>query len=315
MDATLHFQLMGGLAARRTAADGSATELDLGGPRPRRLLAALLLSLGQPLTVDRLIELVWDDEPPASARGSLQAYISNLRRQLEPSRLGGQAPQVLVLRPGGYQLLVDRSQLDTGAFEAAITSVDPAVAQADPSALAEVLDRWAPLLPELADAPFVRAAADRLDARRRTGFELLQSARLASGDHLAHLDAIADLRAAVIDDPRAERWWSLLALARYRSGDAAAAVATIHDARAALRAATGLDLGPELRQLEADLYAQSPTLDLAPAVTRSAAGPGTEARSSGTARRSSAAGAERPRGCRNGGRVRTQRTRQHHRTG
>ena len=258
MDGDLRFRLLGGLSARRVGSSGEV-ELDLGGPQPRRLLAALLLSLDQPLPPDRLIELVWGDAPPVSARGSLQAYVSNLRRALAPPGGDRRAP-VVALRPGGYQLLVERSQLDTGRFEAAVTEGSRAAAEGRSADAAQhlttALATWAPLLPELADVPFVRCEAVRLDARRATAFELLQTARLATGDH--H-DAIADLRAAVAVDPRAERLWALLALARYRSGHPSGAIATVHAARTALREA-GLPLGPELRQLEADLFTQATEL-------------------------------------------------------
>ncbi|MCU1371947.1 MAG: embR 1 [Ilumatobacteraceae bacterium] len=257
----LRFQLMGGLAAWRTAAAGPV-ELELGGPQPRRLLAALLLSLGQPLPPDRLIELVWGDGAPASARGSLQASISNLRRVLEPARPPARSPQVLVLRPGGYQLLVERSQVDVGRFEAEVTSAAADAAAGRPAAVVRRLegavDTGSVLLPELAEAAFVIAEAARLDARRATAFELLQTGRLALG---RHHEAIADLRRRVALIPRAERLWALLAVARYRAGEPAEAIATIHAARSAL-ADAGLSLGPELRQLESDLFAQAPTLGI-----------------------------------------------------
>lgn len=315
VDGDLRFQLMGGLGAWRIDPDGAATPLDLGGPQPRRLLAALLLSLGRPLSPDRLIELVWGEAPPASARGSLQAYISNLRRVLEPTRGPGQAPQVLVLRTGGYQLEVDASQVDTDAFECGVARGSAALAAGRPEAaiapLAAALASAGPILPELGDVPFVRGAADRIEARRQTAFELLQTARVDAG---ALHDAIADLRGAVTADPRAERLWRLLALARYRSGDAAAAVATVHDARRALADATGLDLGPELRRLEADLLTQSPDLDRPPAPVRRPAD-GTAAPAPvhrpGSGRSGSG---DRPRSCRRPAqRSFGQRTRHHHR--
>lgn len=265
MEPELRYRLLGGLAVGRVGADGQEVEADLGGPQPRRLLAALLLSLGQPISPDRLTHLVWGDEPPASARGSLQAYVSNLRRVLEPERRPGEASQRIVLRSGGYELLADRAELDVGGFERAADRGAAELAAGRPDAaaasLAEALAAWGPLLPELADVPFVRAEADRLEARRQTAFELLQTARVEIG---AHHDAIADLMGAVTEHPRAERLWALLALARYRSGQPAAAIETVHQARRALRDTAGLDLGPELRRLEADLYAQAATLDATP---------------------------------------------------
>ena len=269
MDEGLRFELLGGLSAWRQGRRGEAVPLDLGGPRPRRLLAALLLSLDRPIPPDRLIELVWGDEPPESARGSLQACVSKLRREFEPDRPAGRTSRLLVLVPGGYQLLVAHAQLDLGTLERSVAEgiglVEDGSATAAIDVLARALAGWAPLLPELADVAFVRAEADRLDARRRAAFEVLQTARVAAG---AHHDAVADLRRAVAHDPRAERCWGLLALALYRSGHPAEAIAAIADARRALRNATGLELGPELRSLEADLFAQAPSLAASPAPDR-----------------------------------------------
>lgn len=258
MDA-LRFQLLGGLRALRVTGAVEA-ELDLGGPRPRRLLAALLLSAGRPLPLDRLVELVWGDDAPASARGSVQSYVSNLRRALGASSGRGGVGHPIVLRPGGYQLDVDRSRLDIGALEDVVAACRQGIAEGRPAAaiveLRRALEGWGALLPEMADLPFVRAEAARLDARRAEAFELLQTARLAVGEH--H-EAIADLRHGLELDPRAERLWALLALAQQRSGRPADAIATLHAAREALGEA-GLLPGPELRELEADLYAEGQVL-------------------------------------------------------
>lgn len=58
------------------------TPIDIGPPKQRAVLAALLLAQGRVVSVDRLVYAVWGDEVPASATASLQAYISNLRRAL-----------------------------------------------------------------------------------------------------------------------------------------------------------------------------------------------------------------------------------------
>src|SRR6478735_166883 len=108
----MEFDLLGGLAAR----DGE-TELDLGGHKQRAVLAALVLEAGRPIPADRLIELVWGDESPDRVASSLQAYVSNLRRALEPNRRPRQAATVLVTRPTGYVLDVPRNSVDILRFE------------------------------------------------------------------------------------------------------------------------------------------------------------------------------------------------------
>lgn len=260
----LAFQVLGGLRAQR---DGR--ELDLGGPRQRRVLAGLLLSIGRPVAPDRLVELVWGEDAPPSARGSLQAYVSKLRAVLEPGHRAGTPFGVLATRSGGYVLDVCPSTVDLVGFERAVGAGQGALDDARPGAaiavLTPALDRWAPVLPELADVPVVVAAARRAASVHAAGVEALQRARLAIGDHHA---AIADLQTAVAEEPRAEGLWALLALALHRSGRPAEALETIARARTVLRDATGLELGAELRRLEADLLAGSPAVagpDVAPA--------------------------------------------------
>ena len=60
--------------------------LDIGAPKQRAVLAMLLIDANRVVPVDRLIDRLWGDDPPARAMGSLQAYVSNLRRVLEPGR-------------------------------------------------------------------------------------------------------------------------------------------------------------------------------------------------------------------------------------
>jgi DNA-binding response OmpR family regulator len=69
--------------------------LELGGPQQRAVLAHLVLEAGRVVPVDRLISRVWGDEPPAAALGTLQSYISRLRRALEPGRTAGSPARVL----------------------------------------------------------------------------------------------------------------------------------------------------------------------------------------------------------------------------
>jgi DNA-binding SARP family transcriptional activator len=92
---------------------GDRGPLDLGGARQRSVLARLLISPGEIVAVDRLIDDIWRGEPAPSALGVLQTYISNLRRVLEPRRPARAPAQVLVTRDPGYALL---ARTDAGKF-------------------------------------------------------------------------------------------------------------------------------------------------------------------------------------------------------
>src|SRR5439155_26311486 len=99
--------------------DGRA--LELGGRKQRSLLAALLLHANEVVSADRLIDALWEDEPPGTAQKALQVYVSQLRKLLGKERLQ--------TKPPGYVLRIDEGELDLdrfrllveeGAFEAAL---------------------------------------------------------------------------------------------------------------------------------------------------------------------------------------------------
>ena len=92
--------------------------VELGRPKQRALLAVLLVHVNQVVALDRLIEELWGQQPPAQATASLQAYVSNLRRALEPDRPTRTPPRVLVTQPPGYRLVVAPSDLDAARFVA-----------------------------------------------------------------------------------------------------------------------------------------------------------------------------------------------------
>ncbi len=76
------------------------------------MLAHLVLEAGRVVPVDRLIPRLWGDEPPAAPLGTLQSYISRLRRALEPGRAAGAPAPVLVSEAPGYLLRVERNTVD-----------------------------------------------------------------------------------------------------------------------------------------------------------------------------------------------------------
>src|SRR6478735_4688414 len=108
----MRFRVLGPLEV--TGTDGEA--VDLGSPKLRALLTLLLLDAGRVVPLDRIIDQMWGDEPPASATGTLQSYVSNLRRLLEPDRGPRQPAQVLLTRPPGYSVRVDADELDLLCF-------------------------------------------------------------------------------------------------------------------------------------------------------------------------------------------------------
>ncbi|MGH9263746.1 MAG: BTAD domain-containing putative transcriptional regulator [Acidimicrobiales bacterium] len=237
--------------------------VELGRPRQRAVLALLLLSANRVLSLDRMIELLWDGEPPAQATGALQAYISNLRRALEPERPPRSPSRILVTQAPGYALRIGSADLDAARFESLAARGHELIEAGRPeparAALGEALSLWrGPALAEYAEERWARPEAARLESLRAVALEDRLQADLDLG---AHARVVGDLESAVRDNPLRERPWGLLMLALYRSGRQAEALRAYALARRILAEELGVEPSPTLRALEADILAQSPALD------------------------------------------------------
>ena len=211
----------------------------LGGPRPRALLAMLLLQPNRPVSTDQLIDAVWGESPPASAPNALQVHVHALRRALGADRIA--------TRPPGYLLRVDDGELDAQRFERLVAEEKPV----------EALALWrGPALADLAHEPFARAEAARLDDARLAALEARIAADLERGRHAA---LTAELEALVAAHPHRERLRAQQMLALYRSGRQADALAAYRDARATLDE-LGIEPSAELRSLEQQILRQDPAL-------------------------------------------------------
>ncbi|MDQ3978334.1 MAG: AfsR/SARP family transcriptional regulator, partial [Actinomycetota bacterium] len=252
----MYFRVLGGLEV----VDGGRS-VELGGRKQRAVLAALLLDAPRPVSLDRLIEILWGDDAPDRAEVSVQAYVSNLRRLLEPNRRPREEPALLVTRPAGYVLALARDASDASVFEDLVTEGQALRLQGHHSAAAEVLTRavsmWAPVLPEFAGEAFVRESVARLESLHAVALEELFDTRLELGEHRA---LVPDLEAAVETYPLHERLWGDLALAHYRCGHQTEALRTIQRARRVLKEEVGLEPGPDLLHLEAEMLSHAPRL-------------------------------------------------------
>src|SRR5262245_28398733 len=241
--------------------------VEIGGPKQRAVLAALLVDLGQPVSADRLVDRVWGDDPPDRAEGSLQAYISNLRRALEPDRKPREPARLLVTRAAGYALMAARDDVDLAHFEdlagsghRALDAADLRAATAQLDAALALWDRGAPL-PEFAGEPWCDETATRLVQLRVQALQDRFDAGLQLGEHAA---LVPRIEAAVASEPYHEPLRAQLALALYRAGRQRDALAALHDARRSLVEDVGVEPGAALKKLEADILEQSPALDVAP---------------------------------------------------
>jgi DNA-binding SARP family transcriptional activator len=233
--------------------------LDLGGPRQRAVLSLLLLARGGMVTSDELINSLWAESPPPSAVGALQAYISHLRRRLEPGRAARSGGGPIARVGGGYTLLVSDDAVDAWQFERLLRHADTLSAQATATTLTGALALWqGPAFAEYAADPWAGSESSRLTELREVARERLLAARLDCGESTA---LIPEIEALVAEDPLREKRWHLLTLALYRANRQADARGALRRARQILAEELGADPGPTLRFLEEAVRAQSPALD------------------------------------------------------
>jgi DNA-binding SARP family transcriptional activator len=257
----VQFRLLGPLEAR----DGER-RVELGRPKQRVLLAVLLVHANQVVSLDRLIEELWGEEPPPQAAASLQTYVSNLRRALEPGRPARAPSRVLVSQPPGYRLAVGAGDLDAARFAVLAGEGHQLLQAGRPTAAARVLREglglWrGPALAEVADEAFAQAERNRLEELRVSALEDRLAADLDLGGHAA---AVAELEELAGRYRFRERLAGLLMLALYRSGRQGEALQAFAAARRALADELGIDPGRWLRQLETGILRQDPGLDWTP---------------------------------------------------
>lgn len=252
----MEWRVLGPLEVR--TATGPA---DLGGAKPRAVLALLLAAGGKTVSVDRLVDEVWGEDPPPKVMASLQSYVANLRRTLERDRPARSPATVLVTRPPGYALLAAPDDVDAVVFERraaaghALLADDPDAAATE---LEAALDLWSgEAYADCPPAPSIVAEASRLGELRLLATEDRWQAEIDRGHHAI---AVAPLEALVSAHPLRERAWGLLALALYRCQRQGEALEALARARATLVEELGIDPSPQLRDLEAALLRQDPSV-------------------------------------------------------
>jgi DNA-binding SARP family transcriptional activator len=229
--------------------------LHIPGAKERALLAFLLLHAGEPVSVDRVIDELWGDAPPATARKSVQVRVVGLRRAV-----GG---DVLLTRGDAYLVRLDPNQVDLHRFEKLLSDGSDALAAGDPSAAVMALDEalalWrGPALADFAYESFAQPAIARLEELRVNALELRLEAQLDLGHHARVITELEDLVAA---HPFRERLREQLMLALYRDGRQAEALDVYHRAREELIAELGLEPGRSLRNLQQAILRHDPSLD------------------------------------------------------
>jgi DNA-binding SARP family transcriptional activator/tRNA A-37 threonylcarbamoyl transferase component Bud32 len=239
--------------------------LALGGPKQRAILAHLILQANRIVPADLLIDRLWGEGPPETARNTLQTYVYRLRKLLGDGRIES--------RSGGYVLSATPEEIDAARFEELVRRAksvwgsDPAGAAAT---LADALSLWrgAPLA-DVAEEPSLRGQIARLEELRLSAIERRIAAELAMGRHST---MVSELEALTFRYPLRERLWAHLMLALYQGGRQAEALDAFQRARQTLQDELGADPSAELQHLNQQILRRDPELrgDQAPVPPRSA---------------------------------------------
>ena len=251
------FLVLGPLEVRR-----EGESLPLGGPKQRRVLALLLLEAGRFVPTSRLVEHVWGDSGGDGSIGSLQAYVSTLRKILrDPER--PEDERLEFVRPG-YRFRVDADELDLAQVDEVLAQARELRAAGDLAASSHLLryglSLWrGPALVDLADIPSFAPLLVPVNARRVSLRHECYDVELELGRHLA---LIGELEEAAAQDPLDERIAAQFMLALYRAGRQADALGTYRRTSALLRDDLGIEVGASLRTLHERILRQDLALDV-----------------------------------------------------
>ena len=230
--------------------------IPLGATKQRAVLVMLALQANATVSVDRLVDGLWGDVPPATAPKMVQLYVSQLRRLL-----AGDGAQI-VTHGRGYELRLSPEAIDAARFERLVDEAGRS-ARAPNDAAREALALWhGAALADVAGEPFAAAEIRRLDELWLRAAELAVEGDLAAG---RDEDALAQLERLIEEHPLRERLHAQRMLALYRSGRQAEALEAYAAARRRLVDEVGVEPSAELRELQARILRQDPSLRLPPA--------------------------------------------------
>jgi DNA-binding SARP family transcriptional activator/pimeloyl-ACP methyl ester carboxylesterase len=239
-------------------ASHEGTLLNLGGRMQRLVLALLVSRANEAVSTDHIVDDVWLDRPPRTARRTVQTYIATLRGVLEPCR-----PGTLTARRPGYAVNLDEDSLDAIRFERLLHE-GRALAATDPESAVRLLreadDLWrGDAYAELGGAMALTTEVHRLHELRLTAIEARVDTELVLGAHSA---LVPELEALVDSHPLREGLRGQLMTALHRSGRQAEALRVYQRTRHVLGEELGIEPSPELRRIEDQILMQDGTLDL-----------------------------------------------------
>jgi DNA-binding SARP family transcriptional activator len=245
------FTLLDSVSARR-----DDTDIVLGPPQRRAVLAVLLLGAGRTVGIDQLIDAVWDDNPPGKAPATLHVHVSALRRALEADRNPHEPSRIIRSVDRGYLVDPDDIDLDVTGFRAEITEADQARTRGDlvraTDLLRSALARFHTVALPGVPGPFAAQHRDILVEQRLGAYlDLVELNLLSRPDSIVD----QDLTELVATHPYHERLLAMHMRVLQHNGRRADALAAYTVARRTLVADLGVEPGAELRRLQQRLLA------------------------------------------------------------
>jgi DNA-binding SARP family transcriptional activator/DNA-binding CsgD family transcriptional regulator/tetratricopeptide (TPR) repeat protein len=241
----MDFRILGSLevqVAGRHVAFGSGKRASL--------LGVLLLHANEVVSIDRLVDELWGERPPAGATRLVQGYVHGLRRQLGPDRID--------TRPPGYLVRVRVGELDVAQFERLVAMARVGPPEDTTRRLREALALWrGPVLDGLRLAGPAAQEAQRLNELRLAAVLDRVDAELALG---LHAQVVGELVRLAAEHPLDERVCAQLMLGLYRSGRQAQALDVYRHQRQVLASELGIDPGQQLRALHTAILKQDSML-------------------------------------------------------
>jgi DNA-binding SARP family transcriptional activator/tetratricopeptide (TPR) repeat protein len=252
----VEFQILGPLAVH-----ASGKLVPVPGTRQRRLLALLLLNANQVVPIERLVDELWDNDPPKSVRQQVHNAVATLRAALaEPGH-----PTPITRTDAGYALDLPDDALDVRRFHRWVRDARCAESAGQLSRSIQLLEAalalWRGDALAGLDGKTITSVAMSLNEQRLATVEKLMVQRLRTGDAGS---LVGELRRLVADHPLRESLRGCLMQALYRSGRRAEALAVYDEGRRMLAEELGLDPGEHLRQLQAAILHGADDADTAP---------------------------------------------------
>lgn len=262
---TVTFGLLGPVEAR---VDGRA--VPLGYAKQRCVLALLMCEVGRVVPVDRVIDRVWGQETPDSARNLLYGYVARLRAALAAAGLPDRGA-LLRRHPGGYTLDVDPDAVDLFRFRRLVREARAAAAPMTAMALLDrALALWRGPALSCIDNPWAERMRVTLEGERVSAWLARCDAQLQLG---MHDDLVSDSAEMLTEHPLHEGVATRLMLALYRSGRIAEALHCFTQVRQRLVRELGTEPGRELRNLHQLILRRDAALPMGSIITAAVSTP------------------------------------------